>query len=117
MVPNPAEVYELTKFGKAYAYIKTNVPPTNAYNWNQDEWNNLDVLNFMRYKFKRNDIDVYPATEFVHACIDEGNNRYPEQVDIFKTEADYEADKTNLSYKVRRGQSVLYPAFKVWRQL
>ena len=115
-IPNPAEVFELTKFGKSYAYIQAPVQVNTSYAY-QDEWNNLDLYNFQRYKFRKSDIQVFPATTFVHACLKEGNNRYPEHVDIYRTQADWDADTTDLSYTVNRGQSLLYPAFKVWREL
>ena len=113
-VPNPAEMFELTKFGKTYAYIKSEV--------NSDVTGNQDWFNgseFMTYKFKRNDIRVYQPTEFVHGYLEDDSDRIPEEVSITfdKNGVDGEEEETTARYKVRRGQSLLYPVFKVWRML
>lgn len=115
-VPNPAEVFELMKFGKSYAYIQAPINISQSAYFN-NEWDNLDKYSLSRYKFRKDDLNVFPSTEFVHASLNDGNNRFPERVDIFRTEADFNSGATTMSYLVKRGQSVLYPAFKVWRQL
>ena len=107
MVPNPAEIFELTKFGKTYGYIKA---PTRTPAQTQDNLQNI----YFKYKFNKADIDVYNATEFVHACLDDNSSRVPEEVNIFMDKED--TDK-HLSYSVRRGQSLLYSVFKIWREL
>ena len=106
MVPNPAEMYELTKYGKTYGFIKAPVrtPATQA--------DNL-VNTYFKYKFNKSDIDIYSATEFVHASLEDNSSRTPEEVNIFLDKD----DKKGLSYLVKRGQSLLYDKFKVWREL
>ena len=108
MVPNPAEMFELTKFGKSYAYIKTNsIPKLNTDNQNL-------FTNYYLYRLKRNDVNIYNAVSFVHASLQDDTPRFPEQVQIFN---DYNADDQNLYvYSVRRGQSVLYNSYKIWRE-
>jgi len=107
MFPNPAQVFELTRFGKTVAYIKTDVLPTNTTN------DPLDMNNAFlnRYRFNKSDVELYPPTEFVHACLEDNSSRIPEEVDLFNDE-----DKT-FTYGVKRGQSLLYSTYKVWRQL
>lgn len=108
MVTNPAEMFELTKFGKTYGYIKA---PTRAPAATQDNLQNV----YFKYQFNKSDVDVYSATEFVHACLDDNSSRVPEEVDIF---LDTSGEKNkNLKYSVRRGQSLLYSVFKIWREL
>lgn len=107
MVPNPAEIFELTKFGKTYGYIKA---PTRTPAQTQDNLQNI----YFKYKFNKADIDVFSATEFVHACLDDNSSRTPEEVNIFM---DKEDTDNHLSYSVRRGQSLLYSVFKIWREL
>jgi hypothetical protein len=108
MVPNPAEIFELTKFGKTYGYIKA---PTMTPAQTKDNLQNI----YFKYKFNKADIDVYNATEFVHASLEDNSSRTPEEVNIF---LDKDNDDTNhLSYTVRRGQSLLYNVFKIWREL
>ena len=108
MVPNPAEVFELTKFGKSCGYIKAPTRTPAAVN------DNLQNLYF-KYQFNKSDIEVYNATEFVHACLEDNSSRVPEEVNIFM-DKEKDSDK-HLSYSVRRGQSLLYNVFKIWREL
>lgn len=109
MMPNPAEMFELIKFGKTYGYIKSPVVTPSA------SVNNNIVNTYYKYQFNRKDIDLFSATEFVHACLDDNSSRTPEEVNIF---LDKTADGAqNLSYTVRRGQSLLYNVFKIWREL
>ena len=114
IIPNPAEMFELTKFGKSYAYIKSEVnsPLVGARDWFQGS-------EFMRYRFNRNDIKVYPATEFVHGYLEDNQDRVPEEVSIEFNSNEDEDDKevSTSTYKVRRGQSMLYTVFKIWRML
>lgn len=107
MVSNPSEIFELTKFGKSYAYI--DAPLQN----NQYKNTQSQVFNSYRYQFRRRDISIYAPTEFVHAALEDNSSRIPEEVDIFRDE-DYTG---RLSYKVRRGQSLLYNSFKIWREM
>ena len=71
----------------------------------------------MRYRFNKNDIKVYQATEFVHGYLEDNTDRIPEEVSIT---FDKDGDEDNVhtsTYKVRRGQSLLYNVFKIWREL
>lgn len=111
MIANPAEVFELTRFGKSYGYIKTNVPPTPTNS------NDMDYeAQFFQYNFKQSDVEVYSPTDFVHGCLQDNLSRDPEEVHIFM---DMDIDNTNkeLVYNVKRGQSLFYNIFKVWREL
>lgn len=110
MVPNPAEVFELTRFGKSCGYIKANIG-TFA------RKNDMMFNNVYRYSFKRNDVEVFDATEFVHAALEDNTSRIPEEVDIFLEDKDYDTNTNSLSYTVRRGQSLLYTIFKLWRMM
>lgn len=111
MVPNPAEVFELTKFGKTYGYIKADVSA-------QSKVDNLQS-SYYQYKFKKKDVEIFDAKSFVHACLEDNSTRTPEEVDIFiDDQADINADThASYSYTVRRGQSLLYNVFKIWREL
>ena len=109
MVPNPAEMFELTRHGKSCGYIKADVMPTTQ---------KVDMLaqSYFRYQFREKDVTVYEPTNFVHACLEDNSSRVPEEVDIFldnNTKAD--ADNPDITYTVRRGQPIFYNAFKVWR--
>lgn len=107
MSPNPAQVFELTRFGKTAAYIKTDVQLQSG---NTSEMNAIStVLN--RYKFNKNDVELYAPTEFVHASLEDNSSRTPEEVELFVS------DDKSLTYTVKRGQSLLYSTYKIWRQL
>ena len=129
MVSNPGEMFDLQKFGKTYGYIKA---PTRVIQQTSDELTNY----LTRYKMHENDIEVYDAMSFVHGCLDNTSQRQPETVDIYldsyKDDKDYDADNDIngstdkkldfsgsdfTSYNVKRGQSILYNLFRVWRQL
>lgn len=111
MVPNPAEVFELTKFGKTYGYIKADTST-------QKKVDNLQTP-YYQYKFKKKDVEIYDAKSFVHACLEDNTTRTPEEVDIFiDDQTDINSDAhTSYSYTVKRGQSLLYNVFKIWREL
>lgn len=107
IVSNPAEMFELTKFGKSYAYIKTNSVPQAV---QQDSVS----MSYLTYRFRKRDIEIYNAVSFVHGCLQDDVTRTPEQVEIFLNN-DLESNDANV-YTVKRGQSILYNWYKIWRQ-
>ena len=109
LVHNPAEMFELTKFGKSYAYIKTNTIPQNVRN---DDY--LTATQYL-YKFRRNDVTIYDAVSFVHGTIQDDTSRLPEKIQIFMDNT-MDSDDYNV-YTVRRGKSILYNLYKIWRQM
>ena len=109
MVPNPAEIFELTKFGKTYAYIKANVVSS------MTRVDNNIISPSLKYIFRKKDVEIYPPTSFVHACLEDNVSRSPETVDIFL--GDNEDDSKKLSYSVKSGQSLLQSTFKIWREM
>ena len=112
MVPNPAEMFELTKFGKTYAYIKA--PVRSGVEKTQDSIS----VPMWRYMFKKSDVSVYDATTFVHASLEDDFQRFPEYVDIFLDDnIENTGEDNKLSYTVRHGQSILYSVYKLWRSL
>lgn len=113
--PNPAQVFELTRFGKTAGYIKTNVKATPS---QTDSLNTTSMFNANRYRFNShsNDLDLYPATEWVHGCLEADSSRTPEEVELF-TETDLTSDNDSVLYTVKRGESLLYDSYKTWREL
>ena len=109
-IDDPGTMFELTKFGKTYGYIE--VP-------NED--NTLDATSTIsgmamsgtyNFKMKSADVHVFQADDFVHACLEDNFTRYPETVELFLND-----DGTkSQSYRVRRGKSLLYDNYKVWRE-
>jgi hypothetical protein len=61
---------------------------------------------------KSADVNVFQADDFVHACLEDNFTRFPETVDLF---IDEKGEKSQ-TYRVRRGKSLLYDNYKVWRE-
>lgn len=112
MCPNPADIFELTKFGKTYAYINA---PSNPSNNNQMNSGTYQLQGLMSYRFKKGDVDLHGPMDYVHACLEDNTSRTPEKVQIFTGNTEEETDA--LTYTVKRGQSLLYNVFKNWREL
>lgn len=126
MVPNPGEMFDLQKFGKTHGYIKA---PTRVIQQYTDEL----YTYLTRYKMKQKDVEIFDATSFVHACLETTTQRQPETVDIFLDnhadkvketslkdnvkEETNDSDSMTTSYSVKRGQSILYNSFRIWREL
>ncbi len=129
MVADPSTMFELTKYGKTYGYIE--VPnDTTGLDMNQYVGGTamLDgaTQNF-NYRYKTNDVNVYQADDFVHACLEDNLTRFPETVNLFidynkdletKKKHKTKANETDSgsNYAVRRGKSMLYDAYKIWRE-
>lgn len=113
--PNPAQLFELTRFGKTAGYVKTNVKATPS---QTDSLNTTSMYNANRYRFNSdsNDVDLFPATEWVHGCLEDDSSRTPEEVELF-TETDLTEDNNSITYTVKRGESLLYDSYKTWREL
>ena len=131
MVADPSTMFELTKYGKTYGYIEV---PNDTTGLDMNEYVGGTAMldgatqNF-NYRYKTNDVNVYQADDFVHACLEDNVTRFPETVDLF---FDYDKDlttntkkkhKTKTSetaqastYAVKRGKSMLYDAYKIWRE-
>jgi hypothetical protein len=109
-IDDPGTMFELTKFGKTYGYIEvpnetTELDATTAYS-------GISTTGLFNFRLKSADVNVYQADDFVHACLEDNFTRFPETVDLF---LDNEGKKSQ-SYSVRRGKSLLYDSYKIWRE-
>ena len=109
--PNPAQMFELTRFGKTAGFIKTDV---DAISTSKDSVTNSFLT---KYQMNSNDVDLFPPTEFVHGCLQDNTSRTPEEVELFTSNDPNGQETKSISYTVKRGQSILYSNFKIWRQL
>lgn len=110
MANNPAEIFELTRFSKTCGYIKADVS-------SYTKQDNMILPQYI-YKFKEKDIEIFDAKTFVHASLEDNSSRTPEEVSIFLNNDETESDSTiSTKYTVKRGQSLLYNIFKIWREL
>ena len=109
-VNDPGTMFELTKFGKTYGYIET---PNNTTNLDAiSSLTSMTTSGVYNFRMKSADVNVYQADDFVHACLEDNFTRFPETVDLF---IDPEGKKSQ-SYSVRRGKSLLYDSYKIWRE-
>lgn len=110
--PNPAQLFELTRFGKTAGYVKTNIKA----NPSTTDTLNSNMYDINRYRFNTdsNDVDLYPATEWVHGCLEADSSRTPEEVELF---TNVNEDTESVTYTVKRGESLLYDSYKTWREL
>lgn len=116
MVSNPGEMFDLQQMGKTHGFIKT---PIQLMQSSSD-----DMYSYLtKYKANQSDVEIYDAMSFVHGCLDATSQRQPETIDIFLTDYNIEdndneiRDSMTSSYEIKRGQSILYNAFKSWREL
>jgi len=111
-VSNPGDMFELTRFGKTMGYVEA---PVRIQTVKQNSLANLYMP--MQYRMRKGDVNIYEATDFVHAALEDTSARQPEEVDIFLDNNIEDENGKHIKYTVRRGQSMLYSAFKVWREL
>jgi len=109
-IDDPGTMFELTKFGKTYGYIET--PNEDSGLDTISAFTGTNTSGTYNFRMKSADVNVYQADDFVHACLEDNFTRFPETVDLF---IDPEGKKSQ-SYSVRRGKSLLYDAYKIWRE-
>lgn len=112
-VPNPAEIFDLTKRGKTVGFLKTKINQTTANSSNSVAYN---------YNFS-DDVKIFDPTKFIHITLPDPNNRNPETVKIFNSSSssikkkDREKEEESLFFQVKRGKSILYNLFKIYREM
>jgi hypothetical protein len=109
-VDDPGTMFELTKFGKTYGYIET--PNTESQLDAISAFTGTSASGTYNFRMKSTDVNVYQADDFVHACLEDDYTRFPEKIELFVGE---DGEKKQ-SYSVKRGKSMLYDAYKVWRE-
>lgn len=111
LVDDPGTMFELTKYGKTYGYIE--VPNTDTgFDTATTAYTGTSMTGTYNFRMKSADVNLFQADDFVHACLEDNFTRFPETVDLF---IDEEGLKSQ-SYSVRRGKSLLYDSYKIWRE-
>lgn len=124
MIADPGTMFELTKFGQTFGYIEV---PNQNQTINQASFANATTglmggsnANVFNFKYGTNDVNIYQADDFVHACLEDNVSRFPETVDLFYDEqqklGEKGIDPRPYTYTVKRGKSLLYDAYKIWRE-
>lgn len=109
-VDDPGTMFEVTKFGKTYGYVE--VPNEDNSLTAAATLSGTTMTGAYNFRMKSADVHVYQADDFVHACLEDNFTRYPETIELF---TDSEETKSH-TYRVRRGKSLLYDNYKVWRE-
>lgn len=119
---NPAELFELTKRGKTVGFLRTKIPEDML---KKNESKTTVPSPAYTFDFNSNDIQLYDPTKFVHIYLPNPSNRYKEEVKLFregtiKTKSN--SKKANMqmqeayTYGVKRGKSILYDIYKIYRE-
>ena len=127
MVADPSTMFELTRHGQTYGYIEVpNLPsPVDQSVFvNGASASGLATGNtIFNFRYKSNDVNVYQADDFVHASLDDNLSRFPETVELFYEDTTnheyikkYGTTNHGQVYTVKRGKSMLYDAYKIWRE-
>lgn len=104
MIKNPATIFDLIEKGKTAHYIKVNTD-----NENYDTVSNK--LMHTQYNKNENNL-ILPSDKFIHICINDAYNRFPNKYILLDTKSEKE-----YSYDIKEGTSILANAFKVWSEL
>jgi len=128
MVPDPSTMFELTKFGQTFGYIEVPNEP-NPFDQSSFVGGTTGLMNnnSFNFRYKSSDVNVYQADDFVHACLEDNVSRFPETVDLFYEDPEEIKTKKKAgvpsssggagqTYTVRRGKSLLYDSYKIWRE-
>lgn len=113
-VANPAEIYDLMQKGKTVGFIKVNTDDDG------------DVTSLKRsinhYIAQGEETVIYPPDKYIHICLAQNTERFPDKVRIsYRTKDDEdEASYGELAYSeyvVRRGKSILFDIYKTYKEL
>jgi len=123
MIADPGTMFELTKFGQTYGYIEVpnqaNAIDSGSYTGATTGLIGGASANPFNFKYGTKDVNIYQADDFVHACLEDNISRFPETVDLFYETQNAEIEGTTAetyTYTVKRGKSLLYDAYKIWRE-
>ena len=109
-VDDPGTMFELTKFGKTYGYVET--PNVSSNLDGLSVFSGSSASGVYNFRMKSADVNIWQADDFVHACLEDNFTRFPETIELF---LDQEENKSQV-YSVRRGKSLLYDSYKIWRE-
>lgn len=107
-VPNPAELFDLTKRGKTVGFIRV---PVNDANSIEPKYN---------YQFVQEGTEtiVLPPDKYVHIPLTNNTDRFPETVTISFNDGEIsEVESKSYKYNVVRGKSILHDIYKVYKEL
>jgi len=126
MVPDPSTMFELTKYGQTFGFIEVpNTPNPIDQSSYVGGTTGLMSNNSFNFRYKASDVNVYQADDFVHAALEDNVSRFPETVDLFYEDTNdlstnkklgIPSNNSSQTYTVKRGKSLLYDSYKIWRE-
>ena len=115
-VSNPAEIFELTKRGKTVGYLKTRIqkPVKSGMAFQYSVDYNLSSTS--------QDIQLYDPTKYVHIYLPDTSNRNVEEIKLFnipgsQDRTEIRKQNEEVTYRVKKGKSILYDLFKIYREV
>ena len=121
---NPAELFELTKRGKTVGFLRTKLSDDML---KKGDAKGATPSAPYQFEFNSQDIQLYDPTKFVHIYLPNPSNRYREEVRLFRENVANSGKRTTnkktaiknneaLTYNVKRGKSILYDIYKIYRE-
>lgn len=104
VVEDPSLIYDLTKNGDTVGFVRVEKPTNN------------ESTGIINYTYNINNIIVQEPTKYVHISLSPEITRHPEVITLVRDNSDDEL-KDKLSFKVKRGKSVLHDIYKIHQEL
>lgn len=108
MVPNPAEMFDLSSRGKTVGYVGVTL---------YDNTDQQTVFQQYQYNINDNNIKVYEPNKFVHFMLNTATDRFPEKMTLNFGGGSSEKDIITSTYNVKRGKSILQDIYKIYREI
>lgn len=105
MVDNPASLFDIQTRGKTVGFVEVELPD------NSDQGPKL-----INYSFNNtdNNLKIHDPKKFVHITLGETSTRFPETLTLTFGTGD---EAKTVSYKVKRGKSILHDLYKIYREI
>lgn len=110
MVANPARMFDLASRGKTVGFVEVEL---------YDNIDNSPTFQNYTYNTNDNNIRVYDPKKYVHIMLNPNTNRFPEKftIDIPTSDKEGISKSVTASYDVKRGKSILYDVYKIYREI
>lgn len=112
-VPNPARLFDLSSRGKTVGFVEVEL---------YDNEDDSSLLRSYMYNTEDQNIKIYDPKKFVHIMLSPNTERFPEKLSLtfenrIKSDTDASKAMTIKTYDVKRGKSILYDLYKIYREI
>lgn len=112
-VPNPARLFDLSSRGKTVGFVEVEL---------YDNEDDSSLLRSYMYNTEDQNIKIYDPKKFVHIMLSPNTERFPEKLSLtfenrIKSDTDASKAMTVKTYDVKRGKSILYDLYKIYREI